>query len=91
MNEEKVCNKCGKTLPLTEFHRNVLSRDGRQAVCKKCRSEERFKRLSESGYNNALRGSADSPLANFTPRELINELKARGYRGTLEYTQICKL
>lgn len=30
-------------------------------------------------------------LAGFSPRELIEELKARGYTGELKYTQTIKL
>lgn len=30
-------------------------------------------------------------LAKFKPRELIEELKARGYKGTLTYEQVIRL
>ena len=34
---EKTCNKCGETLPVTAFHRNGSTRDGRHTACKQCR------------------------------------------------------
>lgn len=39
MSEEatKVCKECGVPKPLSEFHRNKLTKDGREGKCKKCR------------------------------------------------------
>lgn len=34
----KTCTKCGQAKPLDEFHRYARSSDGRQPVCKACRS-----------------------------------------------------
>lgn len=43
----KRCSKCKQTKPLTDFHRNVLRRDGVQTYCKMCRAaidHERYER-----------------------------------------------
>lgn len=49
-----------------------LKRDaGRENVCISCKRKQ-------NGKSEAL--------AQFTPRELIEELKARGYKGKLTYT-----
>ena len=34
--ECKVCNKCGRTLPLSEFSRHARTFDGYQVTCKSC-------------------------------------------------------
>lgn len=36
-------------------------------------------------------GSINSELAKFTPRELIEELKSRGYKGKLYVTRTIEL
>ena len=33
---EKRCTKCGEVKPLSGFHRNKSSKDGRHAYCKPC-------------------------------------------------------
>ena len=35
----KVCNRCHRSLPLTEFHRNHTRKDGYQCQCKECQRE----------------------------------------------------
>ena len=35
----KVCNRCHRSLPLTEFHRNHTRKDGYQCQCKDCQRE----------------------------------------------------
>lgn len=34
----KVCMKCGRELPLSEFPRNALSKDGHINTCKTCKA-----------------------------------------------------
>jgi hypothetical protein len=33
----KTCTKCGRTLDLEMFHKNIRSKDGRKSTCKECR------------------------------------------------------
>ena len=44
---------------------------------------------AESASNRG--GKVNPKLAAFTPRQLMEELKARGYTGELKYTQTIKL
>jgi hypothetical protein len=34
--ETKVCSRCGKTKPLSEFHKRAASKDGASPWCKQC-------------------------------------------------------
>lgn len=64
-------------LPIESFHKMAKSPDGHQPYCKDCRSEmasERTKKIRLSKvYSNP-------ELAKFTPRQLMEELKSRGFR-----------
>lgn len=80
----KVCPKCGRELPIENFGKG-LNKDGLRSYCKECCNlvsrQFRRKKLGENVSPNPA-------LENFTPRELIDELRARGYGGTLTYTEI---
>ena len=84
--ETKVCKVCGKELPLSEFRRSPFAPNG-IATCKKCVNEktERTKLLKKTA------NSTNSELVKFTPRELIEELKSRGYKGKLYVTRVIEL
>ena len=75
----KKCSRCNRELPVTEFHKNSRTKDGLLSVCKSCRSATR------------LNEGQDPRLASFTPRQLMIELRARGYDGTLTFTKTIKL
>ena len=95
--ETKICSKCKQEKPLEEFNKSSTSADGLQYVCKECmavynkqRSEEKKKKKDVIIQNDhTLKKVYSNPeLAKFHPRELIAELKARGYSGELRYTQV---
>lgn len=77
----KVCTGCGRELPLSAFNLNNHSKDGHMGICKECRRR----------HKNAPTDSKGNPLAQFTARELMRELKARGYEGILEYTTVQRI
>lgn len=37
---KKVCSRCGRELPLSEFPKNTTCRGGHSGVCKKCKTEQ---------------------------------------------------
>lgn len=85
--ETKVCNHCGRELTLDNFYKSNKSADGRQGTCKDCHREASRKSyakrktlvdkvVSECGLYKVY---AHPELASFSTRELLEELKARGY------------
>ncbi len=68
----KVCACCNTELPISAFDKHGRSKDGYRSVCRACK---------------AKLGNQNENLVKFTSRELIDELKARGYHGTLEFVQ----
>ena len=98
----KVCPKCGQELPISEFTRKTSSKDGLQCYCKKCnskatteyarkRKERKKARMVEEErieFEKKYKIYTCKELAPFTPRELMLELKARGYTGDLLYQEI---
>lgn len=67
----KLCRKCGRTLPLSDFGRDSQKYDGMAWWCKECSEKARLHRikLSLSGRRVAL--------ARATTEELLNELRYR--------------
>ena len=77
----KVCSKCKRELPITEFHRNKATKDGLQSHCKEC-----TKLYDANKKNKKLLPVFTNPeLAKFHPRDLLAELKARGYEWEKMY------
>jgi len=72
----KICKVCKRTLPLAAFKKNAKSKDGYAYVCKSCSSGKL---------------STNPVLAEFSPKQLLEELAARGYHGTLTFIETHKL
>lgn len=85
----RVCKCCGRELPEDKFPKlnfgvaltcyDCISQHKKDARARKKAAEEAISKLKE---NRQLQ------LSEFKPRELIDELKRRGYEGTLTYTEI---
>lgn len=96
--ETKICKKCGRELPLDNFSKNAKMKDGLQNHCRACASEysrniwKRKKAQKKENerieFEKKYKVYTNKELAKFTPRELILELKARGYVGTLLYEEV---
>ena len=81
--EELTCKECGRTLPETAFK---TTRWGTKAgVCTECAIAKR-KAKATAKHEKEVTDARLLRLRDFTPRELMEELAARGYKGTLTYT-----
>lgn len=94
----KVCTKCGRELPENMFCKSKREPDGLQRYCKECRAKyqrSNYKKKSEMKTEidnllnqiKELQGRKESGLSDYTPRQLMEELRRRGYKGTLTYVQ----
>lgn len=87
MEKLKKCSKCSRELPVSEFWKNASTEDGLQTYCKMFMPET----VRKLRGGNLKKIYSNPELAKFSPRELIAELKARGYTGELKYTQTISL
>lgn len=83
----KKCSKCGRELPVSEFYVKKEAADGLQTWCKECQKTASHNRLA---YKAHCKG-CNPDLAQFTTRQLIEELRHRGYTGEIQYVQKIKL
>lgn len=82
--ETKRCTVCGVELPLSEFASHAKTSDGLRNVCKSCCAKKKeLKSVKAMGGNPALK--------DFKSRELLEELKVRGYKGKLYFVNEIKL
>lgn len=95
MEETKLCPRCERILPLDSFSKNSSRPDGLQAYCRDCQKKQNQNYAQKRTARRKERISNlenDNPkLKDFTPRQLMDELISRGYRGELIYTQKIKL
>lgn len=89
--ETKICKKCGKELPVDKFYKNKSQKDGIGYYCKDCVNAYKSSKKANAGGGKLTKLFTNPDLAKFKPRELIEELKARGYKGTLTYEQVITL
>ena len=80
--QTKTCSKCGRTLPIENFYKN---KDGKPySYCKEC-----VKVLNSA--RKITPPDSENPLSAYTPRQLMQELKRRGYTGKLYIQQVADL
>lgn len=91
--ETKICRKCGKELSIDNFYKDRSAEDGLRCYCKACiKAYNASKKTDTERRRGRLTKVFTNPdLAKFKPRKLIEELKARGYKGTLTYEQVITL
>lgn len=84
-NHAKTCKECGKLLTLDHFRLTKLSADGHANICKECAKQKRQQKKGE--FVPTPSGGGNPDLAKFNPRELIEELRSRGFSGKLTITR----
>lgn len=91
--EMKICKKCGRELPLEAFGKSSKSIDGLQDCCKDCVNQQQRdsyarRKAKEQGISTETpMGGGIDALRIFTPRQLLKELKSRGYVWTGMYVR----
>lgn len=99
--ETKVCRKCGRELPTENFFKNHTCKGGVDTICKECKNayqkewqkKNKAKKMTQKIENERIEFEkkykiyTNKELAKFTPRELMLELKARGYEGELVFIE----
>lgn len=87
-DELRTCKQCGRTLPLSMYTKNGYGYIG---ICKECNSSNRragqLRKNAASSLAEELKKAKNLRLSEFTPRELMCELKRRGYEFTMEYVE----
>ena len=98
-NTTKVGKTCGRELPLSAFGGHHRTADGLQASCKDCMSAKLKKAKKTAPAANTpseaepielmpvqepeVKYEPARDLDDYTPQELYDELKRRGWQGTL--------
>ena len=95
--ETKICPKCGRELTVDNFAKHSKNKDGYQSHCRECAAayaRENYRaRVAKKKENERIEFEkkykvyTNRELAKFTPRELMLELKARGYEGELIFIE----
>ena len=100
LTETKVCKKCGRELPITEFYTNKDCKDGHVGRCKDCINAYQRERYALKKGKTLARANPNPVLHNpkfsgKTPRELqqdMRELKeeliARGFNCEIKLTYL---
>ena len=89
--KQKTCPRCGRTLPIAEFGRNLHAKDGHFNICKDCHRAACLPSLEKA---NQIRRRAPKPgikatlsLADFTDMQLVAEFQRRGFQGKISKLQ----
>lgn len=84
-----MCKCCGRELPVGNFWRTGF---GIMHTCRECvgkqRKGTRYKKNELEDLRRQLQEARTLRLNDFQPRELMIELRRRGYEGTLTYTEV---
>lgn len=89
METTKKCKVCGSVLPVSEFSAHWKSKDGYRNVCKSCEGS-REKKTACKVVSTVVKRSIEGGIAalkGIAAKDLIEELRFRGYKGKLVFTR----
>lgn len=96
--ETKICKTCGRELPVENFHKGRANGvEFVMSICHECWHERQIagrRKAKEKRASNQIDLVEDAKrkrLSEFTPRELMLELKRRGYEGELAFVEVHKI
>ena len=78
----KVCNRCGRELPTSDFGRHARTKDGLQPICKECRSKAaQGPRKDGFEFMPVIEHTVvrNTEIDAFNDYDLVKELRRRGY------------
>ena len=92
-NKTKICTKCGKELPISDFYRNVKTKDGLHNYCKTCFNEyKRIHRMNSKQQkeieNKSLPKNFFSPATGGGQRQSPVIVYSEGTYGRTEKTRL---
>ena len=89
--ETKICKECGRRFPVEMFK---MTRWGNRAeICNECANKkvranrQAKKEKAEKEQEAIIKEARMLRLKDFEPRELMQELKRRGYDGQLTFIE----
>lgn len=93
METMKRCKDCGRELPIEMFKKTRYG--DRVSVCTECatrklrenKEKKRMEMAMEARQQAQKDAEVKTALSQFTPRQLMEELARRGYKGELTFVQ----
>lgn len=79
------CKCCGTERPAHDFRTDRRSKTGYALICKACETQKRKNAIAKSGA--VVADIRQRSLEDYTPVELMKELRRRGYDGELTVTE----
>lgn len=77
--ETKTCTKCGRELPLSEFHANSKTKDGKVSQCKDCTNRYFHEYYNRKKKINPHRGGVKTSAPFQIPTSTARRM-SRSYR-----------
>ncbi len=89
--QTKVCERCGRELPLDQFDRHYATKDKHTKICHECNTAAKKAGFRPKPSQAPATAHLEEPakpscIQEATDAELIAEIAVRGYKGNLSKT-----